>query len=64
MQRHIHYPELVRELLIEHGRDRAAEPFLFEGQLYRITVERIPAEQAEATLDHFMQEMLHDHQPD
>ena len=64
MNRHIHYPELVRELLIEHGRDRAAEPFLLDGQLYRITVERIPAEQAEAALASFLEETRHDHQPD
>ncbi|WP_043530427.1 hypothetical protein [Litchfieldella xinjiangensis] len=47
---------LVRRMLLEHGREKAVETFLFERRLYRITVERVPPEEIPEAAREFLRE--------
>ncbi len=58
--RHLAQAALVQQMLLDHGKERVSEPFLYQGRLYRFTVERVPTEDVPAETRRF----LDDHRTD
>lgn len=59
--RYLAQAALVQQMLLDHGKERVSEPVIYQRRMYRITVEKVPAEEIPAETQRFIEENGHGH---